>query len=278
MFLRVLSVLGAAAAVAVGGLAALRLADGRNDARVWAELRARGGGDLRFDPAVLSGLPEPAARYLRFAITPGTPLRTVVEIDMSGDFGLGTASAPGYRPMQARQVLAAPHGFVWVMRAGIVGGSDGLGASGSWTRFRLGGLVPVARAGWSDDHRRSAFARTVAEGVFWAPASVLPGAGVVWEAAGPDRARVTVSADGLTQTVELTLRADGAPLSMVMPRWSNANPQARWQIQPFGATFGDWRDFGGYRLPARVEAGNFYGTPDWFPFYRVAVTSIRFPG
>jgi hypothetical protein len=29
-------------------------------------------------------------------------------------------------------------------------------------------------------------------------------------------------------------------------------------------------------LPTRIEGGNFIGTPDYFPFYRVRVLSVRF--
>ena len=265
------------AVVVLAGLA-LRWSDRRKDAIVWAGLRARQARNpARFDPAVLDGLPEPVQRYFRFAIAPGTRLFPLAEIDMQGDFGPGSRDAPNYAPMVARQILCAPHGFVWQMSSGLISGSDGLGPDGSWTRFRLAGLVPVARAGFSDDHRRSAFARAVAEAAIWAPASVLPGPGITWQAIGPDTARLTFASAGAIQSVDLTLAANGAPVAMVMPRWSNANPQKIWQIQPFGATLGGFRDFHGFRLPTRVEAGNFFGTEDWFAFFRATLTDIRFP-
>ncbi len=196
---------------------------------------------------------------------------------MAGDFAFGTQDKPGVQPMTARQVLAAPQGFVWQMSSGVVSGSDGLSPQGSWTRFRIFGLIPVARQGFTEDHRRSAFARAVAEAVFWTPAALLPGPGITWESAGPDTARVTVRHGDLTQEVSLTLAPDGRPLSMVMPRWSNANTLKRWQIQPFGATFGRVATFQGFTVPVEVEAGNHFGTPDWFPFFRARVADLRFP-
>jgi hypothetical protein len=39
---------------------------------------------MRFDPAMVAGLPEPAQRFFKFAIAPGTPLLPVAEIDMGG--------------------------------------------------------------------------------------------------------------------------------------------------------------------------------------------------
>jgi len=67
----------------------------------------------RIDLDALSKLPDPARRFLLAAIRPGTPLRTVAEITMHGKLSLGTKEAPGYRPMRACQMLAAPHGFIW---------------------------------------------------------------------------------------------------------------------------------------------------------------------
>jgi hypothetical protein len=123
---------------------------------------------------MVSDLPEPAARYFTYMIRPGTPLLPVAEIDMTGQFSLGTKDDPRYQPMEARQILAAPEGFVWAMRTrgGMpVSGSD----SGSWTRFRIVGLIPVGRLGGDRDHTRSAFGRYAAEAVIWAPAALLPG-------------------------------------------------------------------------------------------------------
>jgi hypothetical protein len=33
----------------------------------------------------------------------------------------------------------------------------------------------------------------------------------------------------------------------------------------------------GYTLPTTIEGGNLIGTPDYFPFFKATVTSIRFP-
>lgn len=135
----------------------------------------------RFDPGMIADLPEPARRYFLYTIKPGTPLYRVAKISMSGRFGMGTRTKPGYLHMTATQILAMPVGFIWKMRArhGLItlSGSD----SECWTRFWLMGLLPVARMGGIPNHTRSAFGRYVAEAVFWTPAVVLPGPGVAWE-------------------------------------------------------------------------------------------------
>ncbi len=261
----------------LAALIALALRDRHSDRAEWRRLAALQPRDPpRFDPAMIADQPEPVRRFLGHAIRPGTPLWSVSEIDMTGRFSLGSKDDPRYQPMEARQILAAPEGFVWAMRTtgGLpVSGSD----SGSWTRFRIFGLIPVARLGGNPDHTRSAFGRYVAEALVWSPAALLPGPGVTWEATGPDRARVTVRHGGLEQSVEARIDAKGQPVEIAFQRWSDANPDKTHRLQPFGAYVSDFREVGGFRLPFHVEAGNMFATPDYFPFFIADVTAIRFP-
>lgn len=264
--------------IVLTGLAVLVRLDRRADRAEWDRLAALQPDDPRvFDERMVADLPEPARRHFTYAISPGTPLLPVVEIEMMGQFSLGTKDDPRYQPMEARQVLAAPEGFVWAMKTtgGMpVAGSD----SGLWTRFRIFGLIPVARAVDNPDHARSAFGRHVSEAVIWSPAAVLPGPGVTWTAVDDDTARVTIRRGELSQTVDVTVDADGRPDVVSFERWTNAIPERSFRLQPFGAVVSDFREVGGYRLPFRVEAGNMFGTDHYFPFFIADVTEIRFPG
>lgn len=259
-------------------LAVLRLMDRSEDRAEWDRLAAlQPVAPARFDPQMVADLPEPARRYFVYTIDPGTPLMPVAVIEMTGEFSLGTKEDPRYQRMEARQILAAPEGFVWAMRTrgGMpVSGSD----TGKWTRFRIFGLIPVARQGGDPDHTRSAYGRYVGEAVIWAPAALLPGPGITWKAVNEDTARVIVEHGSLSQAVDVTVDSDGRPVTAVFQRWSNANAGNEHRLQPFGAVMSDFREVRGYRLPFRVEAGNHYGTEDYFPFFRADVTAIRFPG
>lgn len=227
-----------------------RRTDRRANEALWASLaRHQPANPVTFDPAMVADLPEPARRYFRFAIKPGTPLYTVAEIAMSGDFSLGDRANPRYFSMQANEILAAPHGFVWRVRAarGLVhvSGADAAADNVSWSRFWLLGMVPVARAGGNSDHLRSAFGRCAAEAVFWTPAALLPARNVRWEAVDSSTARVTLVHGGLSQTVDISLAADGRPVKVVFSRWSNANSRKVFQLQPFGGYVYDFKEFGG---------------------------------
>ncbi len=282
------AVAGAVGVGALGAATAVRLADARRAEAAWAHLARLGAPAARpepFDPAMVEGLPGPARRWFLRAIAPGTPLRAVAEIEMEGELGLGDRDAPRYLPMRARQVLAPPHGFVWIatMASGWpmrVSGSDGYAASGAaggaWTRFWLLGLVPVARAADTPDLVRSAAARGIAEAALWAPAALLPGEGVAWEPVDDRRARAVVSHRGERFPVELEVAEDGRLLSLLMLRWSDANPERAFRWQPFGGTVAEEARFGGYTVAGRVEAGNHFDTEDYFPFFRAHVLDLRF--
>jgi hypothetical protein len=257
-----------------------RARDEREAQRAWDELATAGGRNpIPFGPEMVANLPNPARRYFTFAIAPGTPLRMVSEIDMTGEIGLGNKERPNYQNMAAREILAPPHGFVWRSRIGSglsrVSGSDACTGNRAWTRFWLLDTVPVARTRSTSDLVRSARARAVAEAL-WVPASLLPANGVAWEAIDESRAQAVFRYDGESFALELTVAEDGRPISVSMQRWTNANPERVFRYQAFGATVEETGAFEGYTIPTRINAGNGFGTDDYFPFFRARVTGARF--
>lgn len=252
--------------------------DHKADRVLWNVLAASQSiSSATFEPMMVDDLPEPARRYFRYTIKTGAPLHTVAEISMRGQFSLGTKEAPNYFSMTAEQILAAPTGFVWKMNAknGVmrISGSDAT----QWTRFWLMGVVPVARIGGNRDHTRSAFGRYIAEAVFWTPAALLPGANISWESVNDTTARVVVVHEGMVQSVDITVNANGQPIEVSFLRWSDANADNAYRTQPFGGYLSEYREFSGYRLPTHIEAGNQFGTDAYFPFFIADVTDIRFP-
>ena len=262
------------------GLWTWRWLDLRRAARVWQALRRTGDeSGLTFDAAMVAGLPEPARRYFLFTIKPGTAVSRIAEIRMRGEIGLGSREQPNFMPMRAHQIIAVPDGLVWNLRAGRgamhFGGSDGICGRQSWTRFWLLGTLPVVRAGGDIDHLRSAFGRVVAEAVFFAPAALLPRRGISWEAVNDHMARVTVVHNDMTQSVDIRVADDGRPSMVVLSRWSNANPERSYRLQPFGGYLSEFREFDGYTLPTRIEGGNFIGTEAYFPFYKAEISDVK---
>lgn len=259
-----------------------RHADHRADQALWRRLSAiQPGTPDRFQMAMVADLPEPAQRYFRFSIKAGTPLFSVAEISMTGLFSLGNKASPRYMVMKAQQILAASTGFVWKLNAGKgliwISGSDAGMGTNSWSRFWLNGFVPVARAGGHSDHARAAYGRCIAESLFWTPAALLPRDGIRWQPVDKNTVRVIVAQADLQQAVDVTIDNEGRATAVSFMRWSNANPEKTFQLQPFGGYLSEFRWFGGFRLPTHVEAGNFFGTGAYFPFFIADVTAIEFP-
>lgn len=271
--------IGLAASVAlIVAMLSWRLSDKYAEQKACRTLLLAGTGEIAtFYPALVEGLPEPAQRYFRYTIAPGATLKTAIQIEMSGEIGLGSKAEPAYKPMRAHQILAPPFGLVWQLKAGPISGSDGALPGRSWTRFWAFNVIPVVRAG-GIDHRRSAFGRVAAEAAFWVPASLLPGKHVRWESLSKQSARAVLSYGHFTQAVDITVDSRGAPTQVVLQRWSNENPDRVFQEQPFGGVLSDFQKFEGYTLPTRVEGGNWFGTPDYFPFFKAKVSKVTFAG
>lgn len=243
--------------------------------RAWAGIAAAAQPpDTQFDPATISHLPEVVQRYFLHAIAPGTPLKTTVGLRLKGTFLLGDRTSSQRYDMEASQILAPPNQFVWTptLRSGLltITGSDALVDGQAWTRFWIGSLLPVANVPSSADLVRSAQFRAAIEGI-WAPASLLPRKGITWNVTGPNTASVTMDLAAGPIVVELTMDSTGALTEVVGMRWSDANPQKLFQLQPFGGTMEREATFDGYTIPSVVTVGNMFGTDDYFPFYQAQV-------
>lgn len=121
-------------------LAVLLALDRRAERLEWDRLAAlQPQAPERFSVERLADLPEPARRYFTYPIQPDAPLWRVTEIDMGGRFSLGTRENPAYRPMEARQIIAVPDGFLWAMRTRGRSGDLVAGRAAAWARHHLAG-------------------------------------------------------------------------------------------------------------------------------------------
>lgn len=156
-----------------------------------------------------------------------------------------------------------------------ISGSDALVDGKAWSRFWLLGMIPVASVQGTSDVARSAAFRSAMESI-WVPPSLLPRNEVLWEQTGPNTARVRLQRFDPEIVLELSLGADGAVREMVGQRWSNANVEGIFKLQPFGGSVSAERSFQGYTIPSRLEVGNHYGTSTYLPFFQAEIVSAAF--
>jgi hypothetical protein len=225
----------------------------------------------RFDPAELSGLPEPVRRYFATAIAPGTPLATTAQLRMRGRIRIGR-----WLPFRADERLTPLEGFVWTARAaGVVTGSDRCADGVGVADWRLAGLLPVMHAA-GPDVSRSSGGRAGAEGI-WVPTALLPRYGVRWSAEAWDR--VTARYRTGTVPVRLRLRLDevGRITTFVFDRWGDPDRTGAWTWQPFGGETTGHRTFDGVTIPSSGRIGWFFGTDRWAAgeFFRYRITDLH---
>lgn len=122
----------------------------------------------------------------------------------------------------------------------------------------------------------SRFLKLSASSFRWVPSSLLPEQGVRWEQIDPNTAKVVFQRIDPEIAVELTLGADGAVQEIIGERWSNANPEKVFKLQPFGGTVGAKRSFSGYTIPSRLAVGNHFKTDLYLAFFQAEVTSAIF--
>ncbi len=246
--------------------------DDRSLDEIWADLELEGDGRV-FTSELVEGLPEPARRFFAWSIAPGTPLARSVSLGMEGEIFLAPDRDP--LPIQADQILAPPHGFIWRAQAGDgfmrINGFDRYAAGEGEMRWKLWGLIPVMRS-TGEDVTRSAAGRLAMEAVLL-PSALLTQEGVEWEDAGEDRARFIIRVG--QETVEATLEVDpeGRPVRVSAQRWSE---EAGPGYDEFAVEMTGSFTSGGYTIPSAIEAGWRLGSDDEFRFFRAALDRAEF--
>ncbi len=231
-------------------------------AAVVADLAATPARSDMFDPAMTDGLPAPAARMLRHALTPGAALAAAARLDLTGSVVQG-----GRRlTMTARELLAPSRGFAWEARASwgplYVAVRDHYLAGEGAVAVRLLGLVPLGGER-GPDTAASSRGRLAGESL-WVPSMLLPSAGAQWSAIDELRAQVHREIDGRRESVTLTVAPDGRVTDLTMMRWGTVGVDEPQRI-PYGFHVIGETTFNGCTIASSVEGGWWYGTDRYEP-------------
>lgn len=223
----------------------------------------------QFEHAELDGLPDPVQRYLRAAITPGTPLARTARLEMRGHIKVGR-----WLPFRAREVLTPHRGFIWAARAaGVIAGSDYYALGEGRMAWKVAGLITVMK-GEGPDVSRSAAGRAAAEAALL-PTALLPRCGVEWTAED-DEITARYEIDDRPAEVHFHLTPDGQIRSVVFDRWGDPDDTGVWSLHPFGGDFTSHATFDGITIPDAGRLGWYYGTDRWDEgeFFRYRVTAM----
>jgi hypothetical protein len=277
MVARIFSVLALLLAVTAVVLGSLRILHDRQIERLWETLRVPSGTAL-YDPESVAHLPEPAQRYFRHTIAPGTRLARSVVVEMQGRIGL----KPGADklPFQANQILTMPNGLIWraTVGEGIMQftGSDRYVAGEGVMLWFIGYAIPLVRASGADVSR-SAAGRVALEAALMLPSALLPEAGARWEAIDARSARVHLQVGGEQLALVISVAPDGRLERIEMPRWDTEGLDGKpGYVLWVGDQLTEERTFGGYTIPVRMRATRRADTPQADAFFEAEIKSAQY--
>jgi Family of unknown function (DUF6544) len=193
-----------------------------------------------FAPELLSGLDEPVRRYFAHAIRPGAPLPDRFRLAMTGRIRVGL-----WLPFVAEQELDRD-GFAWAARAArVLRVSDRYRDGAGVTEGRVGRLRLFRSA--DANVTRSAAGRAALEAVAFAPACLLPLAGVRWRAEDDEHVVATWELPPERPQVRVRLGPDGGVRAVVAQRWRKDAYVA------CGCAVHAERAFGDFTIPSRFS-------------------------
>ncbi len=270
------SSIGFAALVAAGGIgvAIVGALFQREVAEEIEDLLALHDGSTQraIAPADLERLPDPVARWLRWAQVVDEPVPATVRLEQEGEFRTGEGR--DWAPFDADQYFTTdPPGFLWRVDlrfaplVSVVGRDRWAGGDASM-KMRLLGAIPVVDAAGSD-LAQGAMLRWVGE-IIWFPQAALSYR-IRWEAVDESSARATITAGGQTATATFVFDAEGRPLRVSAERF-NDTKQAR---LPWAAVNERFGEFHGVRVPVAGSASWAYESGD-FEYIRWRVTRLDF--
>lgn len=219
-------------------------------------------------------LPAPVARYFRFALKDGQPIRHHAKIRHAGEFNMGDK----WIPFESEQHFSSdPPGFVWDANMEMnplmnVRVRDGYSHGKGTMQGKILGLLSVVNANGGDPKLASgALQRYLAESA-WQPTALLPSKNLKWEPIDENCALATLTDSGVTVSLEFTFNEKGEIVSVFSPaRFREINGE--YKPFPWAGRFWNYQERDGMMIPIEGEVE--WQMPEGnLPYWRGKVTEV----
>ncbi len=250
----------AAAGIALGAATAVCIGTSlwkRTTARIVATLTTRHSDDVRpaaFSLGQVAELPEPVARYFRFALTAGQPLIRRARLEQIGT--MRSDADKSWAPFSAVEHFSVrPPGFVWDASMPVAplvslhvrdSYFRGEGAS----EAKIAGLISLGALRGTPEAASASLIRYLAEAT-WLPTTLLPSENLAWAPIDHSTARATLT-DGSTAVsidVHFGVRGEIASISTMRHRYVNGVLV----LTPWGGRYRDYTSIQGMMIPMAAE-------------------------
>jgi hypothetical protein len=223
----------------------------------------------------LGSVPAPVARYLRWAITEHSGMRTV-RLHQVGTLRTDPESAR-WMAFEAEHV-AAPRaiGFVWnadvtVMPFVHIRVRDVLLDGEGSGQVSLLSAFPLASDAATPEMNSGSLHRFLGEAV-WYPTALLLSAQLRWTAIGANAASATLTDHGTSVSLEFRFADSGEVVGIYTPaRWGRF--EGGYRQRPWEGHFRRYRIVEGVRVPSEGDVG-WYVDDHWQPVWRATIDSF----
>lgn len=234
-------------------------------------------GEL-YDPTELEPLPPVVRRYFERVLTPGRPIITAADIELSGTINM-SETADQWRPFSSTQrVITHRPGFLWdariTMGPGIIAHvHDAYIAGTGILHASLFGLITVADVRGTPEMARGELIRFFAESA-WYPTALLPGQGIRWQAIDDHSARATLEDGAVRVSLIFRFGEDGL-IETVYAEARERIVGTEAELHPWEGRFSDYREVEGVLVPMQGEV-SWILDGEHKPYWRGTITGIAY--
>lgn len=199
-----------------------------------------------YDPAQLTGLPDPVQRYFRHVLKPGQPYVRSVRLRHDGQFK--TDLKKNWIDITGEEYFVAEKpAYIWNGTTTWFSACDQYVAQRGSLTVRLLGTIPVVQ-GSGPSYDQGELLRWLGEAV-WFPTSLLPGGPVVWSPIDDNSASLTLTDHGLTISCQMYFDKKGEIVRYQAQRYIDTTHRLSWTGQ-----LSDYREVDGIRIPFHASA------------------------
>jgi hypothetical protein len=222
----------------------------------------------------LAGLPDPVARYFRFALTPGQSVVSAARLKQTGQFAL---RRDAWTPFVATEYFSVePRGFLWDARLRIAGLNalyirDGYAGAQGAMYGAIAAAIPVVNERGTVQMATGELLRYLAELVFL-PTALLPRAGISWTPIDQLSARVTLTDAATTVSCNVDFGTDGEIIRISAMRYLGNDAAT---LTPWVGHFSNYRQIDGMMIPMTADVE--WVLPDGpFSYWRGCLRNVRY--
>ena len=228
--------------------------------------------------AMLDGLPAPVVRYFRYVLVDGQARIRLATYRQAGEIRLDPAAQKWLRFDATQWVTHAPVAFVWDAKIHLapafhVRVTDAFLAGSGSGEVALQSAIVVAREQNQPQLNAGELYRYLAEAP-WHPTSLLPEAGVRWQAVDANTAIAHLECYGMTVSVEFRFNTVGEITSIyTADRYGRFDGD--YVKRPWEGFFDNYQLIDGMRIPTEGRVG-WHLPAGWWLFWKGTLVDVAF--